>query len=248
MNNRIQTFSLIIAILVATIILNTTTAEAITETRFITIGDPQGSSGATKTVVNFINKIPSGNVDFVVFLGDYINAATVSEIKKLNKHYYVVEGNHDVGKFNTYWGKNPAQYYSNVNGLQIAIPPFKWQNYNWGKIDSKLPVLVFSHAPMLTNCGAKDSLHKSGFGMKVETDKLNMIAAYAGHTHTFKKTIIDGRLYVAEDSLSSGDRGSCDDGASKYIGYTVIKADGTVQYTRIGFNKAFVDPFLVAHQ
>lgn len=242
MINHRQISNISVAILMTVIILNITTAYAMTETRFVTIGDPQGDSSATKKAVDFINNIPN-NVDFVVFLGDYINTATVGEIKKLNKPYYVVEGNHDVGKFNSYWGKNPSQYYSNVNGLQIVIPPFKWQNYNWGQVDKTIPAVVFSHAPMISNCGATDSPHKSGFDMKVETDKLNMLAAYAGHTHTWQKDIINGRLYVAEDSLSSGDRGNCKDGASKYVGYTTIKADGIVHYARIDFNKAFADPF-----
>lgn len=243
MSNDRSTFNIVIAMVVVTIILGTTTAGAITETRFITVGDVQGSSGATKTLVNFINNIPGGKLNFVVFLGDYVNTATVNEIKKLNKKYYVVEGNHDVGKFPSYWGFYPGQYYKNINGLQIVIPPYAWRNYNWVVVDTKLPAVIFSHAPTLQNCGTKDSLHRSGFGMKVQTDKLNMLAIYAGHSHTFQKTISNGRLYVAEDSLSSGDRGICKDGASKYVGYTVIKADGTVKYTRIAFNKAFVNPF-----
>lgn len=217
------------------IVLNTVTVNAITEIKFITVGDPQGATAPTKTLINFINNMPNSKVDFVVFLGDYSSTTTVNAIKKLNKKYYVVEGNHDIGKFNGYWGLNPAQYYKDVHGLQIVISPYKWQNYNWKQVNKKTPVIVFSHAPMIPSCGTRDSLHRSGIDMKIETDKLNMLAAYAGHTHTWKKNFINDRLYVAEDSLSSGDRGTCKDGATKYVGYTIIKADGTVRYTRLEF-------------
>ena len=79
--------------------------------------------------------------------------------------------------------------------------------------------------------------------MKKELDKLNMLAFYNGHTHTYQEEIVDRRLYVAEDALTSSDRGSCKDGASDYVGYTLITKDGTVSYKRLNYNGPFIDTF-----
>lgn len=214
------------------------------ELRFITVGDVQGKDKETKLVVDFINNIPGDKVNFTVFLGDYINVDTVDAIKdNMQKPYYVVEGNHDKGHFYDYWSIDPSQYNKSVNGFQVVIPAFDWKSYNWSQVDKTVPTIVFNHGPVLPNCGSDDSLHKYAFDMKEELDKLNMLAFYNGHTHTYQKDIIDGRLYVAEDALSSGDRGTCDDGPSKYVGYTRIEDNGTVSYTRLDFSKQFVDPF-----
>lgn len=214
------------------------------ELRFITVGDVQGKPDKTKHVVDFINKIPSDKIDFAVFLGDYIDTETVDTIKNnMKKPYYVVEGNHDEDEFSNYWNISKAQYYKNVSGFQIVIPSIDWKSYNWSQVNTSTPTIVFNHGPVLPNCGSNDDLHRYAFDMKEELDKLNMLAFYNGHTHTFLKTIQDGRLYVAEDALTSSDRGSCTDGASDYVGYTFIKTDGTVSYTRLNYSEQFSDNF-----
>lgn len=214
------------------------------ELRYITVGDVQGKADKTKRVVDFINKIPSDKIDFAVFLGDYIDTDTVGAIKNnMQKPYYVVEGNHDKDYFSDYWNISRSQYYKNVSGFQIVIPAIDWESYNWSQVDTTAPTIVFNHGPVLPNCGTDDKLHKYAFDMKKELDKLNMFAFYNGHTHTFLKTVDNGRLYVAEDALTSSDRGSCKDGATDYVGYTLIKTDGTISYMRLNYNEPFTDTF-----
>ena len=97
---------------------------------------------------------------------------------------------------------------------------------------------------IIRGCGTTDKLHQSGFGIKPELDKLNMLAFYNGHTHTYLNVTLDGRLYVSEDALTSSDRGSCDDGVSEYVGYTFInKTKRTLSYTRLKYSEQFVDVF-----
>ena len=104
---------------------------------FITVGDVQGKVDKTKHVVDFINSIPSGKIDFAVFLGDYIDNDTVDTIKNnMQKPYLVVEGNHDIDHFYDYWNISNAQYYNNVSGIQIVIPAFDWESYNWSQVNT----------------------------------------------------------------------------------------------------------------
>ncbi len=147
--------------------------------------------------------------------------------------------------------------------FQILIPGMCWTGGAFWKYDftnpsiSKTkPTVVFNHGPVNKpgcTCGAWDSLHEYAFSMKSQLDQLNMLAIYSGHVHAACYQVINGRLYVVQDSINSS---RCSGTTDKHrnIGYTKITYDSsndkyTVQYQNMeymnisGVVNAFVDPF-----
>lgn len=211
--------------------------------RLGTAGDPQGDITRVKQGCQHMN---TSNVDRIGFLGDIMGSeATIKAT--LQKLYDLISGNHDSGKY-------PHEIIPDFKGIQILKVGFDWRSFPWNNVNITKPTVMFSHCPVMPNCGTTDSLHKCGLskangggGLYDQIQQYNVLVAYGGHTHTFKRDIVNNHLYVAEDSFSSQDRGNCHDGATTHYGYTRIDLydDGTTktQYARIDYTIPFVDPF-----
>ncbi len=223
--------------------------------RFITIGDPHLVSNTSanqyqrlERAINYING--RKDVDFAVILGDIVDSTSTTNfgiaktlLSKLNKPYYVVEGNHDIGSspganFRTYIG--PTERMVNINGYQLIfvgitrdVSGANHWSFNYNTADKSKPTIIFDHGPVQPKPGATSC--SAGWGsyfgyacdMKSETDKFtNLLAFYAGHVHTGTSQTINGVLYVTADNL--GGNGPPAD----YIGYTKIQ-HGTVSYSLV---------------
>ena len=225
--------------------------------RFITIGDPHITSNTGsdqyKRLTDAINYINGrSDVDFIVQVGDLVDSATATNFKvakalmdKLNKPYYVVPGNHDLGgsisTFNGYFG--PAEKIININGYQLifigisadASGTNHW-SFDFGTADKKLPTVIFNHAPVQpapgkTSCvGSWGSYYEYSCDMKPNVDSFTkLVGFFSGHVHIGTNQTIGGAVYVTEDNL--GGMGP----ATDYIGYTVIK-DNVGKYTLLKYN------------
>jgi len=221
--------------------------------RFATIGDTHItadiSASKYKRLINTINYINNRtDIDFVVGLGDIVSNSeepnfitAVSILSRLNKPYYIVEGNHDRGQggalFRKYFG--PTEYMNNVNGYQLIFvgiqnsSTLSW-SFDFSQADKNRPTIIFNHGPVQPDIGRntcqsswKDGLHRYACSMKPEVDKFtNLLGFYSGHVHVGTKQTIGNTLYVTQDNL--GGRGP----SSDYIGYTTIK-DGIVNYSTL---------------
>lgn len=231
---------------------------------FVTIGDTHITSNTNSQdyqnftrAINYINNNMK-DVDFVVELGDITNdaqpasfIAANSILNSLNKsiHYYVVEGNHDIGSpsganFRTYVG--PTEHIESFKGYQLIFPSidysgttFSW-SFDYSTANKSKPTLIFNHGPIgpttSTNCGWSSYYGYScnaSHDMRIETGKFsNLLGFYAGHVHTWTQQPIStptkDTLYITEEGLGGASN-------SIYIGHTVIYSNRTVTYERIKY-------------
>jgi predicted phosphodiesterase len=211
--------------------------------RFVTVGDPHLTNNINNDqyrrltkAVNYING--RSDIDFVVIMGDIVETATTNNfvvaknlLSTLNKPYYVIPGNHDIGssisKFNVYFG--PVERVVNVNGYQLIFVSISkdahginhW-SFDYSKADKSKPTVIFNHGPVqkkpgTTSCSGWKSYAYS-CDMKSNVDSFTkLLGYYNGHAHVATNQLIGGERYVTADNL--GGFG----GASNYIGYTVIQ-------------------------
>jgi predicted phosphodiesterase len=231
---------------------NVQNANAITHSntiRFVTIADAHltkhtGDDGyrRLKRAINYIDG--RSDVDFVVILGDIVDSATTNNfatakdlLSKLNKPYYIIPGNHDIGssisKFEGFFG--PAEKIVDIGDYQLIFVGISkdsnrmnhWSfDFSNSTIDKNKPTIIFDHGPVQPKPG-KTSCTKSwgiyyGYAcdMKSNVAKFhNLLGFYDGHVHTATDQIIGGARYVSEDNLGGFGH------HSDTIGYTVIHND-----------------------
>jgi predicted phosphodiesterase len=234
------------------------TATVSNNIRFITIGDPHITRNTgddaykrLKKVVNYVNS--RSDVDFVVIMGDIVNSATTNNfvvakdlVSKLNKPYYVIAGNHDIGsstsKFEGFFG--PAKNIVDISGYQLIFVGISkdsngmnhWSfDFSNSTIDKNMPTIIFDHGPVQPKPGKTSCVKSWGayFGyacdMKSQVDKFhNLLGFYDGHVHIATDQIIGGIEYVSEDNI--GGYGPHSDS----IGYTVIH-DNVLTYKTVKY-------------
>ncbi len=244
--------------------------------RFITIGDAHITSNVSNDpyqrltrAVGYINN--RTDVDFVVQIGDIADSATSANfangksiLDKLDKKYYVIEGNHDIGTsgtlFQSYFG--PTEHVEIVSNYQLIFVginkngsknifnttiAYDW-SFDYNGVDKNKPTIIFSHGPAQPKPGhaCKDwdaspnteVYFSYACSMKSETDKFtNLLGYYSGHVHEGTNQIIGNTLYTTEDNLG----GNGED--SDYIGYTTIKNGVLVDYRLLNYS---IGPDIVA--
>lgn len=246
----------------------------IDDIRFIVVGDPHvkainkddkdnisdKGNRRLEQVVNFVNK---SDIDFVVFVGDITDDGTIESndlvkeiLKKLNKQYYLVAGNHDLlssdNMFEKYYG--PMERIEYVNGYQLLFIGiykenngydriYKW-SFDFNKADKNIPTLVFIHGPVTdlpTECihcqlKLKEVLEYAK-SIKTELDRFNnLIGVYSGHIHYDSDQIINGTRYITINGLNNirfGEYVKVIKFSDK-IGYAEIK-DGKSYYNLISY-------------
>ncbi len=222
--------------------------------RFVTVGDPHLTSNTSadpykrlSRAVNYINS--RSDVDIVVIMGDIGDSASSANfgaaknlLSKLNKPYYVIPGNHDLGssvsKFESYFG--PSERVVNINGYQLIFvgiskdsSGYKHWSFDFSKADMSKPTVIFNHGPVQPKPGATSCVSSWGIyygyscDMKLYVDNFaKLLGYYDGHVHTGTNQLIGGERYVTEDNL--GGNGA----DSNYIGYTKI-VDGKLTYSKL---------------
>ncbi|MCX9026266.1 MAG: metallophosphoesterase [Candidatus Methanoperedens sp.] len=221
--------------------------------RFMTVGDPHLTSDTSTDpykrftrAVNYING--RSDVDFMVVMGDIVDSASSTNfgvakalLSKLNKPYYIVPGNHDLGssisKFEGYFGS--AERVVNINGYQLIFVSIKkdasgnnhW-SFDYSRADKSKPTVIFNHGPVQPKGTVSCT---SGWGayygyacdMKKDVDSFaKLLGYYNGHVHIGTNQLIRGERYVTEDNL--GGNGA----DSNYIGYTKI-VNGVLTYSKV---------------
>lgn len=250
---------------------NTTELQSYQEIRFIVVGDPHIKSSSSdrgndrlKQIVNFAD---SSDVDFVVLLGDIADDGknktydiTIQILKNMTKPYYVVAGNHDVGSgpanFERYFG--PMEHIENVKGYQLLFAGIYFEgknklhwSFDFNKTDKNKPTLVFLHGPTVkppkdaVTCSWKVDFFGYGQTMQPELNTFpNLIAEYSGHVHYDTDQTINGVRYVTVNGLVDKAGGCENEGASDYVGYSVVKdGSGKADYILINYNEPFTNPF-----
>lgn len=222
--------------------------------RYMTIGDPHLTSDTSadpyKRLTKAVNYINSrSDVDFTVVLGDIVDSASSTNfgvaktlLDKLNKQYYVIPGNHDLGssisKFESYFG--PAEHIVNINGYQLIFVGIskdasgnKHWSFDYSSADKNKPTVIFNHGPVQPKPGATSCVSSWGIyygyacDMKPNIDSFtNLLGYYDGHVHTGTNQLIGGERYVTADNL--GGNGADSD----YIGYTTIQG-GVLSYSTV---------------
>lgn len=222
--------------------------------RFMTIGDPHITSDTStdqyKRLARAVNYINSRtDVDFTVIEGDIVDSASSANLgvaktllSKLNKPYYVVPGNHDLGssitKFESYFG--PSKRVVNINGYQLIFVSIskdssgnKHWSFDYSSADKSKPTVIFNHGPVQPKPGTTSCVNSWGIyygyacDMKPNVDSFaKLLGYYDGHVHTWTSQSLGGERYVSEDNL--GGNGAY----SNYIGYTKI-VDNVVTYSRV---------------
>lgn len=259
MVNKIQrwsTMTIWLTILVVLAIHVSGAAATVGTVKFVTIGDAHiGSSGGLANftkAVNYINNMTG--VDFVVQMGDITDTATVANftlakaaLVRLKKRYYVVEGNHDIGKpsgenFRKYIG--PTEHIENINGYQLIFvgiiingSAFSW-SFDYSRANNSKPTIVFNHGPVKPNPNSKigdcvKSWNGLYYGYACSMSGAigrfsKLMGVYAGHVHASTVSRVNSATYVTEDNL--GGFGP----ATDYIGYTVIR-NGVVSYSMVKY-------------
>lgn len=239
---------------------NTQTTKSGTQTtglgtiRFITIGDPHLTSNTSADPYNRLTKVVNyingrSDVDFAVIVGDIVDSATSTNfgaakalLSKLNKPYYIVPGNHDLGssisKFEEYFG--PAERVVNINGYQLIFVGIskdtndtKHWSFDYNRADKSKPTVIFNHGPVQPKPGATSCVGSWGIyygyscDMKPNVDSFTkLLGYYDGHVHTGTNQLIGGERFVTADNL--GGNGADSD----YVGYTNIQ-NGVLSYSTV---------------
>ncbi len=222
--------------------------------RFITIGDPHITSNTSadpykrlSRAVNYVNG--RSDVDFAVIVGDIVDSASSTNfgvarnlLSKLNKPYYIIPGNHDLGssisKFESYFG--PSEQVVNKNGYQLIFVGItkdaagdKHWSFDYTLADKSKPTVIFNHGPVQPKPGATSCISSWGIyygyacDMKPDVDSFTkLLGFYDGHVHTWTSQSLGGERYVSEDNL--GGNGADSD----YIGYTTI-VNNVLTYNRV---------------
>ncbi len=149
--------------------------------------------------------------------------------------------------------------------ISVSICPNSSVGYYWifdfaqSGISYTLPTIVINHGPIVmpsdTSCGSwSDNTYQYTIlqGLKAKMDALNVLVSYTGHVHAPRQTLINGRLYVSENTISDSNE-RCTEDSTRFLGYTKIIPNSdstfTTKYTTIrylnadGTVPAFVDPF-----
>ena len=222
--------------------------------RFMTVGDPHITSNTSadpyKRLAKAVNYINSRtDVDFTVIEGDIVDSASSANfgvaktlLSKLNKPYYVIPGNHDLGssitKFESYFGS--TEKLVNINGYQLIFVGItkdaagdKHWSFDFSRVDKSKPTVIFNHGPVQPKPGTTSCVNSWGIyygyacDMKPNVDSFTkLLGFYDGHVHTWTSQSIGGERYVSEDNLG----GNGED--SNYIGYTKI-VNNVVTYSRV---------------
>ena len=234
--------------------IQTTKAVSLGTLRYMTVGDPNikrdTSDNPYKRLTRAVNYINGrSDVDFTVITGDIVDSATSANfgvakalLGKLNKPYYIVPGNHDLGssisKFESYFG--PAERLVNTNGYQLIFTSITkdangtnhW-SFDFGRADKSKPTVIFSHGPVQPKPGTTSCVNSWGVyysyacDMKNDVDSFTkLLGYYAGHVHSGTSQLIGGERYVTADNL--GGNGADSD----YIGYTKI-TNGVLSYSTV---------------
>jgi hypothetical protein len=221
--------------------------------RFITIGDPHVTSNTSADPYNRLTRAVDyvnsrTDVDFIVVVGDIVDSSSSANfgvaktlLGKLNKPYYIVPGNHDLGssisKFESYFGS--SERVVNINGYQlifVGITKDSSGNNHWSfdysRADKSKPTVIFNHGPVQPR---STSSCISGWGayygyacdMKPDVDSFTkLLGFYDGHVHIWTSQSLGGERFVSEDNL--GGNGA----ASDYLGYTKIVGN-VLTYNRV---------------
>lgn len=214
---------------------------------FITVGDPHLTSNKSadpykrlSRAINYING--RTDVDFAVITGDIVDSASSTNfgvaknlLGSLNKPYYIVPGNHDLGssisKFESYFG--PSERVVDMNGYQLIFVGIskdangdKHWSFDFSKVDKSKPTVIFNHGPVQPKPGATSCVSSWGIyygyscDMKQYVDSFaKLLGYYDGHVHTGTNQLIGGERYITEDNL--GGNGAYSD----YLGYTKISSN-----------------------
>ena len=144
----------------------------------------------------------------------------------------------------------------NVKDYQVLFPGIYFEgtnklhwSFDFNKANKSLPTLVFMHGPTVkppkdaTTCSWGADFFGYGQSMQPELNKIpNLIAEYTGHVHYDTDQTIKGVRYVTVNGLVDKAGGCDNEGASEYVGYSVVK-NGKADYMLINYNDPFADPF-----
>lgn len=237
---------------------NVNTASHSNTIRFVTIADAHltkntGDNGykRLKNSINYING--RSDVDFVVILGDIVDSATTHNfatakdlLSRLNKPYYIIPGNHDIGssisKFEGFFG--PSEKIVNIGDYQLIFVGISKDSHrmnHWSfdfsnsTIDKNKPTIIFDHGPVQPKPGKTSCTSSWGIyygyacDMKSKVDKFTkLLGFYDGHVHKATDQIIGGERFVSEDNIGGFGK------HSDSIGYTVIH-DNVLTYKTVTY-------------
>ncbi len=189
-------------------------------------GDSHIDYGNTEKVVEAINKVPE--VDFTIHTGDLTDNGilqqykwTEQRLRKLNKPYFAVVGNHDVvgkgervyremyGKTNfsiIYGGIKFIFFNSNSReyGFKDKVPDLDWVTAEMQHDGTFDRIILVSHVPYFNY--DFDQSYKAPYlkMLKDHAEKKNIMASFNGHMHdpSVERTSGSGVLHICPGSVN----------------------------------------------
>lgn len=214
---------------------------------FVQISDPQLGMGGYEHDVASLNQavkqINEMNVDFVVFCGDLVHHSSDSSVSdflqisgQLDVPYYVVPGNHDVGKvpdaeslaaYRKQFGKDYFQLHhkgidfvftntqlwkSNIG--EASARHDEWFRATLANVKKNRRVVVVGHYPLYIKTPGEEEIYSNlPPGIRIELmdlfEKNNVVAYLTGHRHEFVEHNYQGiQLVTAETTSRNFDKRS----------------------------------------